>query len=245
MGKMALDVCAVLEEQPSDFLADVRFRHSFQPIYKSSNIDQSNRDVWGYELYTMPILDRTPIQLDHFFQTKPRDLCIDLDKKMIQSLYDHSSVFSGRSRLFINVSTEEALSALDERFLERGTWVVELTEQVSKDLKFLEKECARLKEMGFKIALDDFGTGFNNLDSLLRISPDIVKFDKLFIRQMQQAKSLKVWNFIRFHIQAVKSLGMTTVMEGIENSEDLAIAQSLDIDYMQGYHIGKPMPIFS
>lgn len=98
-----------------------------------------------------------------------------------------------------------------------------------------------LKGLGIKIALDDFGTGYSSLGYLLEFPVDILKVDKVFVDDIESdEKKLKLLSHI---LSISKSLGMTSIVEGVELPEQAHLLQQLDCDQIQGYHFYKPMAI--
>ncbi len=94
--------------------------------------------------------------------------------------------------------------------------------------------------MGFSIAIDDFGTENSNFSRLVDINLDIIKIDGFFIKNI--VKSQKDQLVVKSIVSLAKTLGVKVVAEYVENQEILDIITEMDIDYAQGYHIGKPSP---
>jgi diguanylate cyclase (GGDEF)-like protein len=103
-----------------------------------------------------------------------------------------------------------------------------------------EAGSARLRELralGVRISLDDFGTGYSSLARLQRLPLDALKIDRSFIAEIGQGSGSAIVGSI---IELGHTLGLEVVAEGIETSEQRGIVQSLGIDRMQGYLIGRP-----
>lgn len=97
----------------------------------------------------------------------------------------------------------------------------------------------KLKELGFKLAIDDFGTGYSSLSYLSEMNVDILKIDISFIRKISNdSKALKLVEAI---IALYKALGIKTVAEGVETTNELNILRSLGCDYYQGYYFSPPL----
>lgn len=108
---------------------------------------------------------------------------------------------------------------------------------ITNDSLIIIENCKALRALGCKIALDDFGTGNSNLDRLFILDVDCVKFDKVFLNDLHDTKKFAFFNSL---IVYVKSMGMTTLVEGVETIEVLNIIATTQIDYVQGYIFGKP-----
>jgi EAL domain-containing protein (putative c-di-GMP-specific phosphodiesterase class I) len=98
-----------------------------------------------------------------------------------------------------------------------------------------------LHRLGCKIALDDFGTGYGGFTYLKQLPIDFLKIDIEFVRDLKyDPASQKVVEAV---VNLARGFGLTTVGEGVEDAETLALLQSLGVDRAQGYHIGRPAPV--
>jgi len=98
----------------------------------------------------------------------------------------------------------------------------------------------QMREMGLSIAIDDFGTGYSSLGSLKRFPIDKLKIDRTFILELETKPDDAV--IISAIIALSKSLGMTTLAEGVETEAQLSFLNTLGCDQMQGFLLGRPMP---
>ena len=96
----------------------------------------------------------------------------------------------------------------------------------------------QLKEMGFSLALDDFGSGFNSFNHLKQLPVDYVKIDGSFISNLVNDSVDQA--LVRSITEVAKTLGKKTVAEFVLNQATLELLKQYDIDYTQGYFIGKP-----
>jgi diguanylate cyclase (GGDEF)-like protein len=94
-----------------------------------------------------------------------------------------------------------------------------------------------LRTLGVRISLDDFGTGYSSLARLQQLPLDALKIDRSFIARIGHGSGTAIVGSI---IELGHTLGLEVIAEGIETSEQRAIVQSLGIDRMQGYLIGRP-----
>jgi len=97
----------------------------------------------------------------------------------------------------------------------------------------------QLKKLGICLAIDDFGTGYSSLSYLNRFPADTLKIDRSLIATLSPDKSSQA--LARGMILLARSMGMTTVAEGIENGTQLKVGRALEFDYAQGYHLSRPM----
>jgi diguanylate cyclase (GGDEF)-like protein/PAS domain S-box-containing protein len=133
-------------------------------------------------------------------------------------------------------------SILLETGLAPGRLELEITEGVliedfDRGLSLLR----RLKGLGVRISMDDFGSGYSSLSYLQAFPFDKIKIDRAFVMNLgRNPQSAAI-------VCAVVSLGhglqMSIVAEGVETQEQLVFLDEQGCDAVQGYFIGKPLPI--
>ena len=97
-----------------------------------------------------------------------------------------------------------------------------------------------LREYGIKFSLDDFGTGQSNLNYIVAMPVDIVKFDRgMTLSYFENAKAKYVMDAA---MMMIKGMDLEIVSEGIESKEQLEVMEELGIQYIQGYYFSKPLP---
>ena len=98
-----------------------------------------------------------------------------------------------------------------------------------------------LSEYGCLFALDDFGSGLSSFAYLKNLPVDALKIDGMFVKDILDdaidEAMVKSINEIG-HI-----MGMKTIAEFVENNAIKERLQEMGVDYVQGYAIGKPVPI--
>lgn len=99
----------------------------------------------------------------------------------------------------------------------------------------------QIKQMGCKFSLDDFGSGLSSFSYLKNIPVDLLKIDGIFIRDITSDPINKA--FVESIHNIGKMMGIKTTAEYVENEEILKCVKSIGIDYAQGYHIAKPIPV--
>ncbi len=137
---------------------------------------------------------------------------------------------------------ELVATALEETGLTPHALCLELTESAvieSGAMATLEN----LKRLGVQLAIDDFGTGWSSLGHLRRFPIDVVKLDRSFVSGLgREAQDASIAAAI---ISLAHALGLTTVAEGIETDEQLAVLAALGCDLGQGFLFARPAPIES
>ena len=117
--------------------------------------------------------------------------------------------------------------------------VIEITEHefVPRD-ETLARSVAELRDRGALIAIDDAGAGYSGLKQMMRVKPDIVKLDRDLVKRIHAdpARMALVESFVRF----ARRIGATVCAEGIESLDDLEVVSDLDVQWGQGYALGRP-----
>ena len=97
-----------------------------------------------------------------------------------------------------------------------------------------------LRSYGFKIAIDDFGSKSSNLSRLIEFSPDYLKIDGSFIKNiLTDNKSLIVVEAI---VLLCERSNIKVIAEFVHNQAVQEKIEELGIDYSQGYYFGEPKP---
>ncbi|GIW76316.1 MAG: hypothetical protein KatS3mg104_1379 [Phycisphaerae bacterium] len=110
--------------------------------------------------------------------------------------------------------------------------VMEKTDSVLQTIRSLH-------EIGVKVSMDDFGTGHSSLASLHEFPIDILKLDRLFMQNL--CLDLNATAVVNATLTLAHHLGLKVVAEGLETPEQVAVLQSLDCDFVQGYLFSKPL----
>jgi len=99
----------------------------------------------------------------------------------------------------------------------------------------------RLKALGVRISMDDFGSGYSSLSYLQAFPFDKIKIDRAFV--MNLGRNPQSAAIVRAVIGLGHGLEMSIVAEGVETQEQLNFLAEQGCDAVQGYFIGKPLPI--
>lgn len=97
-----------------------------------------------------------------------------------------------------------------------------------------------VRNLGAKIAIDDFGTGFSNYENILNLNVDYIKIDGTLIKKIDEDIYL---NLIKSIVLFCKQQNIKIIAEFVSDLKTLRYVKNIQIDYSQGYHIGKPISI--
>jgi EAL domain-containing protein (putative c-di-GMP-specific phosphodiesterase class I) len=117
---------------------------------------------------------------------------------------------------------------------------LEITESASlKSKEILLNNMNRLIEYGVNFSLDDFGTGQSNLNYIVDMPVEIVKFDKDMTNAYFDNKKAKYVMDAAMHM--IHGMGLKIVSEGIETTEQFGMMKDLGISYVQGRYFSEPL----
>lgn len=118
---------------------------------------------------------------------------------------------------------------------------IELTETIIiQNMDAVASTLHQLRTLGIGIALDDFGTGYAGLDYLQSLPFTCLKIDKTFVQQVNHSE--RSLHIIKAALELARSLGLSTIAEGVEDAAIGAQLAALGCSHAQGYHFGRPMP---
>lgn len=157
----------------------------------------------------------------------------------------------GPVKVAVNLSTlhfnrTEFTPFLEQTLAETGCkpeWLeLELTESILMDnTDYAVAVLKKLREKNISIAIDDFGTGFSSLSYLKKLPVDKIKIDRMFVAGIGTHRSDRV--LISAVIKIAQSLNFEVVAEGVETPQQAEFVTEMGCDYMQGYYIGRPVPL--
>jgi EAL domain-containing protein (putative c-di-GMP-specific phosphodiesterase class I) len=146
-------------------------------------------------------------------------------------------------RLSINLLPQEVARAGYEQWLldEIGAVgidprriTVEITENaLVSDKAAVAARLNRLREAGIRIAVDDFGTGYASLAYLTSLPLDMIKIDRGLIGDLVGGARDQI--VVKAMIRLARELGLDVVVEGVENSGQLALLAEWGCDLYQGF----------
>jgi diguanylate cyclase (GGDEF)-like protein/PAS domain S-box-containing protein len=137
--------------------------------------------------------------------------------------------------------TGKILERLGAAELDPGSVIVEVTESTAmadpeRTLRILRD----LNGRGLRLALDDFGTGYSSFARLRYMPVDLLKIDRLFIRDV--AQDAQAGDMVRAIIQLAHGLGMTPLAEGIETEAEWRFLVEQGCTLGQGFYFCRPAP---
>lgn len=130
--------------------------------------------------------------------------------------------------------------ALTTAGIDPARFVIEITEStVLADIDTAVARLHEVRELGVKVALDEFGTGYSSLSHLRQLPIDVLKIDRSFLPDTDNARD---WALTTTILQMAADLGMVAVAEGIETRQQLEHLVAIDCPDGQGFLLARPVP---
>ncbi len=218
----------------------------FQPV-----VGLADGRVIGYEVLGRGQLSgvETP-PTDLFYLAEAQGLELALSAAFRSKGVEEAAGLPGDPVLFVNSHPSEladsdallaSLAELQTRFPAQPL-ILEIHESAVADLSALQTLRADLEKLDIGIAFDDFGTGQARLLELTDVSPQFVKFDRAWIKNLHRATRRRL-EMVETLNTMVTNMGIATIAEGIESREEAEACRRLGFRYAQGYHFGRPSPV--
>lgn len=226
-----------------------------QPVFCVDSYGDEGRALVGYECFSRLKEGSTLVTPSLFMSNALRcGVTSEIDQLLLILLINHckqgaisKSTPPGISWYSINLSIE---TLADETFRETlaDKWrhsglpasnlMIEISESELFKLPGWKKHLLQLKKQGFSIALDHFGMNTNSILNLANMPVDVIKLDTSLTRTL--AIDLARRNLIDAIVATAKQSKIKVVACHIESAVELDLVQARDVDFVQGFHLGKP-----
>ena len=214
----------------------------FQPIYNNSSgkiekfeclirlIDQDNKIIPPFFFMNVaiknkqyPLLSRIMIEKSfHAFQNTSYEFSLNLSAHDI--LNEETVKLILRKLKTTGLGKQVVFELLESDGIENYEEVVQFIRKV--------------KEYGCKIAIDDFGTGYSNFEHIMRMEIDYLKIDGSLIKNIVKDKNHRI--FLETIVDFAKKMKIKLVAEFVADEEIFNLLKQMNIEYSQGFYIGKP-----
>ncbi len=155
------------------------------------------------------------------------------------------------TRISINVSvlemrddqfTEDIRKIINDSGIPKEKIAIEITESQSEsDFIVMKNIIEELKDDGIKFYLDDFGTGYSNMERIMGLPFDIIKFDRSLV--LASEKNKKSEKMVESLAGMFSELDYSVLYEGVEDENDEKRCINMHASYLQGYKYSKPIPM--
>ncbi len=155
------------------------------------------------------------------------------------------------NRISVNISVPELkdehfcgdiINIINKSGISGDKIALELTESQNEgDFMLMKQKIGGLKETGIKFYLDDFGTGYSNMERIMSLPFDIIKFDRsLVIASGTDQRSEQI---VENLAHMFEDMDYSVLYEGVENNGDEKRCREMSASYLQGFKYSKPVPI--
>jgi len=224
-----------------------------QPIVGAS----SPYEIGHYEvLLRMQSQDSEPILPMAFIPAAERyGKMVEMDRWVIEKLFagffDIRHTMRKQVRFSINLSgaslSEETMAGFIQECFERyhvpyDAITFEVTESAAiANIQHAQEFIEHFRTLGCRFALDDFGCGLSSFTYLQNLPVDYLKIDGSFVVNIDSNE------INRAMVDAINQIGhvmgIQTVCEFVENDRIVQTLREIGVDYLQGYYVGRPIPL--
>lgn len=220
-----------------------RMRAVYQPL-----VALADGKVMGYEVLgrgRVGGVETPPTEL--FYLAEAQGLELELSAAFRDKGVEDAKILPGDPKIFVNSHPSEliksnvllaSLDRLRQRFPERDL-TLEIHESAVADMSALQALRADLEQLDIGIAFDDFGTGQARLLELTDVSPQFVKFDRAWVKDLHRATRRRL-DLVETLSSLVTNMGISTIAEGIECKEEAEACLRIGFEYAQGFYFGRP-----
>lgn len=248
MGALPLGelVARLRHRELATLLADPsRFYARFQPIVTLSDgatvafesllraHGTDGGEVGALDLFPPAAATGTTHILDRIGrETAIRDAAEDLGGRELFINFVPTSIYRPELCLATTVAAAERHGVP----LDRLVFEVTETEQVQQTSHLLHI-VRYYREQGAKVALDDVGSGYASIELVQALEPDVIKIDRSIIARLPSPGAVAVVTAL---VTIGGEFGGRVLAEGVETSQEAAVARDLGVDLAQGWFFGRP-----
>jgi EAL domain-containing protein (putative c-di-GMP-specific phosphodiesterase class I) len=226
-----------------------QLKSGFQPIF---SLKSGKAEIAGYEGLIRPYMAGRALSPALFFQNiagheRMRIETITRDLHLTNCVH-----LPGRDAMvFVNIDpsafnnildVSETLAGIRRKWAKTGRpanrLVCEIIERQVKSPALLYQLTDAIRASGFKLAVDDYGAEHSDAERLVRLKPNIVKFDGRWLQRLMSTK--EGYSQIKAMAREMHAAKIETVFEGIETLEQLELSEYCNATYVQGYALARP-----
>lgn len=119
---------------------------------------------------------------------------------------------------------------------------IEITESViMHDISENVRKLNEVRKLRVGLAIDDFGTGYSSLAYIARLPVELIKIDRVFIRNLETDPDSAA--IVQTIVSLTHALKRKVIAEGVENEAQAKILRRLHCDSGQGFLYSRPLPV--
>lgn len=216
--------------------------YAFQPI-----LNLHDFSIYGYEALMRPRFEGINSPLEVLELAGMQSKLYDIERMTLFNVMDflEKNRDELKGKIFFNTLASQSLNPEDEAYLRErysgllNSVVFEITEGEIEDEAVFNKKITCIKDTyGSAVAIDDFGAGFSNELRVLSIVPDVVKFDRGLISDIDTDKDKQ--HIVQNIVSYCKEKNILTLAEGVETKAEFYKIHEMGFDLAQGYFVAYP-----
>ena len=217
----------------------------YQPI-----VSLEKGHVLAYEALSRIAIPSCELNIEELFHLASQESKLwDLERLCRTKALENAIHKPGEAKLFINVDPNvihdpEVFAGFTQEKLQQyclrpDDIIFEITEKSAiSHMGTFTAAVNHYQSQHFKIAIDDFGSGYSGMNRVCAFSPNYLKIDMQLIRNID-ADAMKK-SAVAAISKFCRESGIATIAEGIETEAELKTLIDLNIEYGQGYYLGRP-----
>jgi diguanylate cyclase (GGDEF)-like protein/PAS domain S-box-containing protein len=223
-------------------------------LYYQPKVDISTSEITGMEaLIRWNHPERgllSPFEFIDF--AEERGLIVEIGEWVLRTACKQVKVWSDKGfniKMAVNLSSvqlyqaqlsNQVLDIIKDAEIKPQQLELEVTEtMLMVNLETAVKTLNRLHCSGITISIDDFGTGYSSFGYLKQLPIDVLKIDRLFVKDLMTDEYDK--NIVNTIISMAHGMDLKVIAEGVETEEQHGILRQMSCDEMQGYLFSKPV----
>ncbi len=174
-----------------------------------------------------------------FALAKHTNVALELDQACMRHAARYARLLPGM--LMVNILPRNLyyIDRLKSHFEELTNIMFEVSEsEAINNLELMMKSRDHLEKHKMGIAADDFGKGYSSLERIIRIKPDVIKFDRGMIQDIDKDPVKQA--YVQGLVTAAKILNTTILAEGVETWNEASVLKAMGIELIQGFLLHRP-----
>ena len=149
--------------------------------------------------------------------------------------FDHTDVVARMNELYEKYELSQ--------YVGKDFFIVEITEQdMAMGAERFREQLKRIQDNGYGLWLDDFGSGYSSINMFSQYRFDLIKFDMELLRHLEDNGGVNRI-ILRELVTVARELGVHTLIEGLEDTDQLGFVEKIGCELAQGFYFHKPAPL--
>ena len=149
--------------------------------------------------------------------------------------FDHTDIVARMNELYEEYELE--------KYVGRDFFIVEITEQdIAVGAERFREQLLRIQDNGYGLWLDDFGSGYSSMNMFSQFRFDLIKYDMELLRHLEDNGGVNRI-LLKELVNMARELGLHTLIEGLEDTDQLRFVRNIGCELAQGYYYSKPAPL--